>query len=431
MLRRHGYETYLDVILSGPASEGESQAELLDALRARRMAEETVAALRAAAEPPAIVNALRSRRDRIRREAADILGCDPGENVADLLHAHPAVPTSRTRQLAIELSNLGVHPVGVSVREAAAGVLDDQDDELAARDDARGEIERLERELVSLDEADERADEHAQRVQEMAEATNADVVEAAARVQLLESELVDRASQDERRLQRIAAAEQLRSQITAVTDALNHSNEEYHSALADAERSVIEAELEVERSSSATAEARQRMRRISDALPPPLRPRPADDPLVELPNLRETLTAEVERAEGALDEANDELDEVEADIARTQGELDAHLEVVPTEDIGRRRPRRRRGRPGRHRHHPGRPRRPLRPVARRARRPPRPAGGRLGHPPGRPPHRRSRHAGLGDRPARRRRHRDTTSHADRVLWGPGAAPVAAHPGPLG
>ena len=76
------------------------------------------------------------------------------------------------------------------------------------------------------------------------------------------------------------------------------------------------------------------MRRISDALPPPLRPRPADDPLVELPNLRGTLTAEVERAEAALDEANDELDEVDTDIGRTQGELDAHLEVVPTEDIG-------------------------------------------------------------------------------------------------
>ncbi len=334
VLRRHGYETYLDVILSGPASESESQAELLDALRARRVAEETVVALRAAAEPPAIVNALRSRRDRIRREAADILGCDPGENVADLLLAHPAVPTSRTRQLAIELSNLGVHPVGVSVREAAAGVLDDQDDELAARDDARREIQRLDRELVSLDDADERADEHAQRVQEMAEATNADVAEAAARVQLLESELVDRASQDERRLQRIAAAEQLRSQITAVTDALNRSNEEYHSILADAERSVIEAELEVERVSAATAEARQRMRRISDALPPPLRPRPADDPLVELPNLRETLTAELDRAETALDEATDQLLEAEAEIDRTQGELDAHVEVVPTEDIG-------------------------------------------------------------------------------------------------
>lgn len=334
VLHRHGFDTYLDVILSGPASEGESQAELLDALRARRVAEETVVALRAAAEPPAIVTALRARRERIHREATDLLGCDPGDNVAELLHAHPVVPAARTRDLAIALSTLGVHPVGVAVREAAAGVLDDQDDEIAAREDCRAEVERLDRELVALDEADERADEHAQRVQEMAEATNADVAEAAARVQLLESELVDRASQDERRLQRIAAAEQLRSQITAVTDALNRSNEEYHVALAQSETEVLEAQGAVERAASALADARQRLRRISDALPPVLRPRPADDPLTELPNLRETLAAEVDRAEAALDEANDELDEARREIERSQDELDAHLEVVPTEDIG-------------------------------------------------------------------------------------------------
>jgi DNA repair exonuclease SbcCD ATPase subunit len=334
VLHRHGFDTYLDVILSGPAAEGESQAELLDALRARRVAEETVVALRAAAEPPAIVTALRARRDRIRREATDLLGCDPGENVAELLHAHPVVPAARTRDLAIALSTLGVHPVGVAVREAAAGVLDDQDDEIAARDDCRSEVERLDRELVALAEADERADEHAQRVQEMAEATDADVAEAAARVQLLESELVDRASQDERRLQRIAAAEQLRSQITAVTDALNRSNEEYHVALAQSETEVLEAQGAVERAASAIADARQRLRRISDALPPVLRPRPADDPLTELPNLRETLAAEVDRAEAALDEANDELDAARREIERSQGELDAHLDMVPTEDIG-------------------------------------------------------------------------------------------------
>jgi hypothetical protein len=334
VLRRHGYETYLDVILAGPASDGESQAELLDALRARRVAEETVAALRAAAEPPAIVTALRSRRDRIRREATDLLGCDPGENVAELLHAHPVVPPARTRALAIELSDLGVHPVGVSVREAAAGVLDDQDDELAARDECRLEVQRLDRELESLAEADVRAEDHAQRVMEMAEATDADVAEASARVQLLESELVDRASQDERRLQRIAAAEQLRSQITAVTDALNRSNEEYHTALAEAEGQVLEGQAAVERAASALTDARQRLRRISEALPPALRPRPADEPLNELPNLRETLATEVERADDALNEANDELDAARRDIEQAQDQLDAHMEVVPTEDIG-------------------------------------------------------------------------------------------------
>ena len=335
VLRSYGYETYLDVILSGaPAVESEPQAELLDALRARRVAEETLAALRAAAEPPPIVTALRVRRDRIRREASDLLGCDPGDNVAELLHAHPVVPSNRTRALAAALAELGVHPVGIAVRDAAVQVLVDQEDEIGGRDECRDEIDRLDRELVALDEDDARAAEHARRVVEMADATNADVDEASARVQLLESELVDRASQDERRLQRIAAAEQLRSQITAVTDALDRSNEEYHVALAAAEAAVVDAEGAVERTASALTDAQRRLRRIAEALPPALRPRSGDDPLSELPALHETLAAEVDRAEEALAAATDELDAARAEIERWQAELDDHLEVVPTDDIG-------------------------------------------------------------------------------------------------
>jgi DNA repair exonuclease SbcCD ATPase subunit len=335
VLRRHGYETYLDVILAGPpAAEPEPQAELLDALRARRVAEETLAALRAAAEPPPIVTALRVRRDRIRREATDLLGCDPGDNVAELLHAHPVVPSNRTRSLAAALADLGVHPVGIAVRDAAVQVLMEQEDEIGEREECRDEIDRLDRELVALEEDDARAAEHAQRVVEMADATNADVDEASARVQLLESELVDRASQDERRLQRIAAAEQLRSQITAVTDALDRSNEEYHVALAAAEAAVVDAEGEVERSMAALADAQRRLRRIAEALPPALRPRPGDEPLSELPQLHETLSAEVDRAEEALAAAVDELEAARGDVDEVQAAFDAHLEVVPSEEIG-------------------------------------------------------------------------------------------------
>ena len=54
VLRRHGYETYLDVILAAPRPEGDAQADLLDALRARRVAEDTlaVAAGRRPTRPP-------------------------------------------------------------------------------------------------------------------------------------------------------------------------------------------------------------------------------------------------------------------------------------------------------------------------------------------------------------------------------------------
>lgn len=335
VLHHNGYETYLDVILTGRQQpETESQAELLDALRSRRVAEETLAQLRAAAEPPAIVTALRVRRDRVHREATELLGCDPGDNVADLLYAHPAVPPNRVRTLAAALEDLGATPVGVSVREAAVSVLMEQEQELAEREECRHEIERLDRELIALDDEDARAAEHAQRVVEMAQATAADVEVASDRVQLLESELVDRASQDERRLQRIAAAEQLRSQIMAVTEALDRSNEEYHSVLAESEAEIMASEHALEQATSALADAMRRLRRIAEALPPALRPRPGDDPLSELPHLHETLAAEVDRAEDALAGAEDEHRQVLEDIERAQAALDAHIEVVPTDDIG-------------------------------------------------------------------------------------------------
>ncbi|HKY65411.1 MAG TPA: hypothetical protein VJM49_03535, partial [Acidimicrobiales bacterium] len=73
--------------------------------------------------------------------------------------------------------------------------------------------------------------------------------------------------------------------------------------------------------------------RISEALPPALRPRAGDDPLGELPRLRETLAAEVERAEVALAAATEDLERARRDIDDTQAQLDDHLAVVPTDDV--------------------------------------------------------------------------------------------------
>jgi hypothetical protein len=334
VLRRHGFETYLDVILSGPRPDGDAQADLLDALRSRRVAEDIVASLRAAAEPPAIVMTLRTRRDRIYREAADLLGCDPGPNVAELLYAHPVVPANRTRALASVLADYDVHPSGVSVREAAVSWLVDQDDDIAEREECRRQIERLDRDLDTLDDEDARSLDEAERVQAVASSAHADVGATLHRVRTLEDELSDRASQDERRLQRMAAAEQLRAQIAAVSEALQRSEDEYSSSLGAAESAVIAAESSVERATAALSEAVRRLRRISEALPPALRPRAGDDPLGELPRLRETLAAEVERAEVALASATEDLERARRDIEETQAALDDHLTVIPTDDIG-------------------------------------------------------------------------------------------------
>jgi uncharacterized protein YciI len=333
VLHRYGYETYLEMIMAGPQPDDDGQADLLDALRARRVAEDTLAAFQAAAEPPAIVTALQVRRDRIYREAADLLGCDPGLNVAELLYAHPVVPVERTRALAAVLGSYGVAPVGVSVREAAVSWLVQQDHELVAREDCRREIERLDRDLVALDDEDARAAEQAQRVVESAEDVAADFDMVMHRVRTFEDELNDRATQDERRLQRVAAAEQLRAQIAAVADALERSETEYHTSLAAAEAAVTGAEASLERATAALSDAVRRLRRISEALPPALRPRAGDDPLGELPRLRETLAAEVDRAEVALAQATHDLERARSDIDATQAQLDDHLTVVPANDV--------------------------------------------------------------------------------------------------
>jgi hypothetical protein len=187
--------------------------------------------------------------------------------------------------------------------------------------------------VATLDDEDGRALDETQRIYDVLAATQADLDAVRHRVRMLEDELSDRATQDQRRLQRIAAAEQLRAQIAAVSDALERSEDEYNSSLTAAESAVIAAEASVERATAALSDAVRRLRRISEALPPALRPRAGDDPLGELPRLRETLAAEVERAEVALAAASDDLDRARRDIEETQAELDDHLTVVPTDDV--------------------------------------------------------------------------------------------------
>lgn len=332
VLTGYGYETYLDLIMAEPELD-EAQTELLDALRSRRIAEDTLTSLWAATEPPQIVIALRARRDRIFGEAADLLCCDPAEHVAELLYAHPVVPPARTRELAGALANYGVYPVGVSVRDAAIGFLLDLEREVEARNAVWHDVERLDQEMLALDDEDARDADEAQQFVEASYLTAADLEAAAERVEQLEEEMIGRTSHDERRIQRVAAAEQLRAQIAAVTEALERSDEEYDVGVSDADAQAIAAEAALERATAALSDAIRKLRRISESLPPALRPKPSNDPLGELPLLRETLAGEVERADVALTTATRDLERARADIDGTQADLDAHLTTQPSNDL--------------------------------------------------------------------------------------------------
>jgi hypothetical protein len=332
VLANYGYETYLDLIMSEPEPDA-AQSDLLDALRARRVAEETLTSMWAATEPPQIVLALRQRRERIFAEATDILCADPAEHVVELLQNHPAVPPQRTRELAESLANYGVYPVGVSVRDAAISFLLDLEREVEARNEVWHDVERLDQETLALDEEDARDAEEAQQLVEASYLTAADFEAANERVEQLERELMERSAHDERRIQRVAAAEQLRAQIAAVTEALERSDEEYHVSVHEADVSATAAEAALERATAALSDAIRKLRRISEALPPALRPKPSNDPLGELPLLRETLAGEVERADVALSTASRELERARAEIDETQADLDAHLTTQPSHDL--------------------------------------------------------------------------------------------------
>ncbi len=335
VLRHHGYDTYLDVILAAPRPDGDAQADLLDALRARRVAEDTLAVAAGGHR------AAGHRHDAADRAATASTARPPTCSGATRARTWPScsTPTPWSRPAApgtsrSVLAGLDILPAGVAVREAAVSWLVGQDQEMALRDECRRDVERLDRDLASLDDEHVRAGDESRRSLELVSSTHADVGATLHRVRMLEDELSDRASQDERRLQRIAAAEQLRSQIAAVSEAL--------AAL----RGRVQLVARRRRGRGGRRRGQRRagdsraVRRRAPPAPhlrgaaPGAAPRAGDDPLGELPRLRETLAAEVERAEVALAGATEDLERARRDIDDTQEQLDDHLTVVPTDDIG-------------------------------------------------------------------------------------------------
>ena len=332
VLGRHGYATYLDLVMAEPEAT-DAEAELLDALRARRHAEDTVTSLWAATQPPDNVIALRARRDRVYREAAELLCCDPGDRGPELLSAHPVVPPWRTQELAHVLAAYGVYPVGVSVRDAAIDLLLGIEREIATRDQLVHDIERLDVELTALDQQDAdqagEIDELVRSEQSAAARVNA----IAEEFEAFDGELRDRMTSAERRLQRVAAAEELRAQIAAVGKALERSDEDYELHIAKAEAAVADAERALEDATAAISQAARKVRRISEALAPPLRPKVGNDPLAELPALHEVLASEAERAEAAVTAANRELERARSTIQETQAELEALVADNPADVV--------------------------------------------------------------------------------------------------
>jgi hypothetical protein len=155
-------------------------------------------------------------------------------------------------------------------------------------------------------------------------------VEVAQRgVDSLEAELAARAGEDARRLQRLAAAEQLRAQVDAVQQALASAATEAEADVAGAAVAVTAAESALGRAEGTKTEALTRLRRIAEELPPGTAPEPSLHlPVIEA--VVDGVRAALERTANAVAKAEQAVD----DATRTADAAATALRDARTDDTG-------------------------------------------------------------------------------------------------
>lgn len=265
-----GFESYLDVLLSGGrlpherTSENLAIAHATDALAG---AERRLDQLHALVRDAAPVTELLEQRAELVAAAAELLGCDPGDRAAELLATHPAVPPMALAELAAALRLAGIDATGVGLAAAARAWLAER----AARQDPDR--------LASIDRRlDESADERL-RLEQALSPARARVERAAAAhaaaartVASLDAELRARAGEDGRLLERATAARALREQVEAVERRLADAESEALEAWAATGEALAAAEAELERVQRDLADLERRASRAAADLPEDRRP---------------------------------------------------------------------------------------------------------------------------------------------------------------
>ena len=312
VLRRHGYETYLDVILAGPRPAGDAQADLLDALRARRVAEDSLASCwPPASRPPS--------SPRSGPGATASTARPPTCWAATLGSTWPScsTPTPWSRPTAPGPGHgAGQLRDPPRRRVGPRGLVSwfvEQDQELNERDECRRDIGRLDRDLAQLEDEEIRAIEHAdycgrpQRHPRRRGRRPAPGPHAGGRA--VRPGVPGRAAPAAHRRRRAAPPADRRR----------------HRGAAALRRRLRQLLPWPRRPSSAPRPASRPTAALSDAAPaaahrrgaaPGPAPRAGDDPLGELPPACETLAAEVERAEVALAGATEDLERAPATSTR-------------------------------------------------------------------------------------------------------------------
>lgn len=319
LLARHGFASYIDVVLTGGCARHDTP-ELLAAARAYRNAVSERDALVAATAARPELAYLDGERYRLLQHCVDLLGVDPGDDVVALLREHPAVPSYVMEGLRSALAAVGVHPVGQSLPDAASVWLGVHRRSPEEGDRAVEDRAELEADVATLSHECERASAAVAEAEEAVAAAEAVLQQASRSVSAFESELSMRADEDARRLQRFAAAEQLRSQIEAVAATLAKAEQDAREALDEAAAVTAVADAALDQVTARLADLTRRVRDLLAELPADRRPE--GEPPTVLPELAAGLEALADQLDGEAAEAAAAREQAEAELERVRGEAE-------------------------------------------------------------------------------------------------------------
>lgn len=347
LLDRHGFGSYLEVVLSG-ARPSRSSPELAAAESRYIAARDRRDRLQRAALPSPELEHLGAEWNRLLAEAVAHLGVDPGEELIELLRSHPAVPASVVEVLRDALHAAGVVSVGISLDRVAADWLADQARAAEERCRRRAELDQID---VELEAVERRGRELSVAVEaaRLAEASAAENVDLARRsVDAVEAELTARADGDAAWLKQAVAAEQLRIQIEALASTLDRAEADARERCDRASVAVDDAQGTLDHAQRTLDELAHEARSLADQLP--IDRRPGGDRLASLPTLagllqdhatvmqpaidaaEETRVAAVAKVEAALQEA-DAAGPGTAE-PRSEDVVDGFVAVLSVEDEG-------------------------------------------------------------------------------------------------
>lgn len=318
LLDQHGFATYLDVVLSGGRAGTDNPARLA-AERAHLSAVKALQALEVASQASPERAYLESERDRLTAAIVDLLGVDPGDRAVELLRAHRTVPQPVLLELVSALAGAGVVPVGQSAEDAAIELLERHAATFAAAEQTQRDAGQRQVELSAVDAREAALEQEVPAARSEVDRTAEALHMAERSVAAFESELTVRAGEDMARMQRFAAAEQLRAQVEAVNASLAKAEAEARTALEAAAESVAAAESGYDRASDALSDLARRARQLAEELP--IDDRPEGEPLSTLEELAaalvrhaEVLQPEIDAAEAAFTEAAAQMDDAEAAV---------------------------------------------------------------------------------------------------------------------